>query len=128
MKIYRIQDRDGRGPFKPGFSKEWCDDNFTGGRIALPTWMEEFGPDAIDRLAHQDERYFGSAVRTMKQLAAWFSPTECQRLADFGYQVAAIQGGRIMAESKYQLLIARHTSFATNCLIIPWSIIERAAA
>lgn len=25
-KIYRVQDADGRGPFKPGFSRKWVID------------------------------------------------------------------------------------------------------
>ncbi len=26
VKVYRIQDDEGRGPFRPGFSQHWCGD------------------------------------------------------------------------------------------------------
>lgn len=125
MKVYRVQDAEGRGPFKPGFSKVWCDPDFAPGQKALPTWLEEFGHDAIDRLARPDERYFGSAVRKIGKLREWFSDSERQKLKELGYNIAAIRGGRILAESENQLLIARHTSFATNCLIMPWFMAEQ---
>lgn len=118
MKVYRIQDLEGRGPFKPGFSKFWCDEYFAPGQKALPTWMEKFGHDAIDRLARPGERYFGSAVRTMNKLDEWFSRQEQEKLLQFGYNSVVIIGGRILAESENQLLIARHISFAKNCLIV----------
>lgn len=119
MKVYRVQDRDGRGPFKPGFSKVWSDPDFAPGQLPLPPWPEEFGMDAIDRLAKPHENYFGSAVRTVGKLRSWFSDAERERLADLGYHIAAIPHARVLAESPNQLLIASQTPFYV-CLVIPW--------
>lgn len=119
MKVYRVQDAEGRGPFKPGFSKVWCDPDFAPGQKAMPTWTEEFGRDAIDRLAKSSERHFGSAVRTVGKLREWFSDDERERLADLGYHVAAIPHARVLAESQNQLLIGSSTPFSV-CVIVPW--------
>lgn len=112
----------GAGPFKPGFSKNWCDPEFAPGQQALPTWLEEFGKDAINRLSKPHEHHFGSAVRITGELRKWFSETERLRLAMLGYNIAAITNARILAESENQLLIGRQEPFA-NCILIPWTTI-----
>jgi hypothetical protein len=40
--VFRVQDSRGRGPFAPGFSRQWADREFAPGMVALPTWIEEF--------------------------------------------------------------------------------------
>jgi len=119
MVVYRIQDEEGRGPFRPGFSSSWLDEVLAPGQADLAPWMEEFGNDAIDRLARPGERYFGSAVRRVEHLGKWFSPTESLRLAGFGYRIARISHARILAESPNQLLIGSRFSFR-QCVFVPW--------
>lgn len=119
MKVYRVQDYEGRGPFKPGFSRFWCDPDFAPGQKDMPTFMEEFGNDAIHRLAFPFERHFGSAVRTVGKLREWFSDDERRRLKGMGYYIAAIHHARVLAESPNQLLIASRLPF-TQCVIMPW--------
>lgn len=119
MRVFRIQDQDGRGPFKPGFSKYWADSDFAPGMKALPPFMEEFGPDAINRLAMPGERHFGSAVRGVGKLREWFSDAERERLAGLGYYIGAIDHARVLAESENQLLIASRVPFS-SCVVVPW--------
>lgn len=76
--LYRIQDADGRGPFRPGFSKNWADENFGPGVESLPTIMEDFGETVLRSLNNPAEHY-GTAVRKPIQLCRWFSKTEMER-------------------------------------------------
>lgn len=119
MQVFRIQDQDGRGPFKPGFSQVWCDPEFAPGQKAMPPWGDEFGWDAIERLARPGEHHFGSAVLKLRKLREWFSGTEQACLSQLGYHIAAINHARVMAESENQVLIASRIPF-NRCIIIPW--------
>lgn len=105
--VFRIQDRKGCGPFKPGVSKKWCDDDFGPGVKNHPTMMEEFGHDLIDRKGLPGEHY-GTAVRDVEKLAEWFSASEREKLRKLGYRVVSMKIDRILAESPNQLIFARH--------------------
>lgn len=117
--VYRVQDLAGRGPFKPGFSRKWADQDFAPGIVPLPTFMEEFGVDIIERLG-QDGEHFGSAVRTLEQINKWFSSTERRKLNRLGYRLVKMEADRILAESKNQLLIARKRPFHRDILVVFW--------
>lgn len=106
MKVYRIQDREGRGPFRPGMSKFWASEGFEDGIKPLPTFAEEFGPDIVDRLGRPGE-WFGSAVRTREDINRWFSKAERERLHTLGYKLVRLSVDRILAESENQLVFAR---------------------
>lgn len=121
MRVFRVQDNEGRGPFKPGFSRTWCDDEFAPGQENLPPFFEEFGWDIIDRLGKPGE-YYGSAVKTLGEICRWFSSTERARLSQLNYNVVSIKAHRVIAESKNQLLIARRTPFVNGAVIIPWPV------
>ncbi len=103
-KIYRIQDASGRGPFRPGFSRQWVDAHSK--TIMPPSWMEEFGDDLIDRLGLPNET-FGSGVRSLPDLNIWFTDIERRRLDALGYFVVCLPDVRILAESKHQVVFAR---------------------
>ena len=76
--VYRIQDADGRGPWKPGFSHKWSDlDNKTDSELARLKPMFFVPP----RNAH-----CGVGCTSLKQLRLWFNETEYFRLLDFGYK------------------------------------------
>lgn len=123
MRVFRVQDTDGRGPFKPGFSKNWADEQFAPGIKALPTMMEEFGWDLIEREGRAGE-HFGTAVRSVDRLNAWFSPTEQRKLEALGFSIVSLIPGRILAESENQLIFARKAPLRCGVIILPW----RAAA
>ncbi len=118
ITVYRIQNNLGRGPFQPGFSHKWSDDSFTGGCKAHPTWMEEFGEHLITKRGRPGE-HFGSAVRTLDKLREWFSPTERDKLAAFGFQCVMLDADRILAESENQLVFARKLPLRWGGVIIP---------
>lgn len=123
--VYRIQDADGRGPFRPGFSQKWADDDFAPGMKRLPTWGQEFGNDLITRTGFAHE-HFGSAVRNLDDLGKWFSPSEMHRLHFLGFHIVMMRAGRILAESENQLVIARRHPLRSHIHVVPWPF-ERAA-
>lgn len=65
--LYRVQDRNGRGPFKPGFSRVWIQKD---GPELKPGITEEF-PDIVPKLqrAIAQGLHLGTAVRTTDDLA-----------------------------------------------------------
>ena len=119
LRVFRVQDANGRGPFRPGFSVKWCDDDFHPSMSPLPTWMEEFGWDLIDRLDWPTE-HFGCAVRSVEQISRWFSDAEQYRLALLGFNLVSLDIARILAESPNQLVFARQKPLANDALIVPW--------
>jgi len=124
--VYRVQDRSGRGPFRPGFSRRWCDDNFTHGMLALPTWLEEFGADLIEK-QRKPEEFYGTAVRDPGALGKWFSPTEQARLVRLHFHVVSMRPTRILAESENQLVFARLLPLSMGVVSLPWRSIAEAA-
>ena len=102
-KIYRIQDKKGRGPFKPGFSHEWVEwreDH----RNLLP-FYDDFGYIAEER--NHLGKVFGCGCRTKKQLKRWFTESEYKRLLDAGYHAVKMNVDKVIAESDIQLVFAR---------------------
>ena len=103
--IFRIQDRDGRGPFRPGFSASWAEAN----KPPFPPSVYEELPDlqgVFYRLSKRTRLHFGCAVRGANAFRLWFSPVEIKRLRDFGFSLVACDGLRIVAETPNQVVIA----------------------
>jgi len=121
MIVYRVQDKRGRGPFKPGMSHRWSDEDFAPGMESLLTWPEEFGFDLINRDGRPGE-HFGSAVRDPMELSRWFSKTEQEKLHKLGYRPVALRVDRVLAESKDQLVFARQKPLWRNARPIQWPL------
>jgi hypothetical protein len=111
--VYRIQDAEGRGPFRPGFSSTWLD---AARHCEFPSWLEEFGWCIPADLQAQGW-HFGSACRSVEGIKQWFSRTERRRLERFGYSLVALKPDRILAESERQLVIARRLPLADGAII-----------
>src|SRR5208282_10475 len=103
MLIYRIQDNEGRGPYRPGFSTKWLDDDPRA--LGLLPWFEEFGTSI---LRGTEGMHCGSGCSSLKQLALWFSESEFKRLRNFDYSLVAMDVDRILAHSSVQLVFARY--------------------
>ena len=88
----------------------------------MPTWMQEFGADLIDRLGKPSE-FFGSAVRNVGDLTKWFSSAERLKLDALGFNIRSMKATRILAESDNQLVFARSMPLTFKATIIPWSIL-----
>jgi len=102
--IYRIQDSDGRGPFKPGFSHQWI--NFRKDHRNLRTWAEEFGFEFVRDQIIVGET-FGCGCKNLDQLKRWFDKSEYEKLKKFGYKAVKMKIDRIIAESEIQCVFGR---------------------
>lgn len=118
--VFRVQHKiDGRGPFRPGFTLQWSDDDGSALRSDKPPWMVEFGSDAIDRLGRARER-FGSGCDSVDQITGWFSPAERFRLAELDYHLVRLTDVRILARSANQVLFARFKPLHVGAQIRRW--------
>jgi len=102
--LLRIQDENGRGPWKPGFSHNWVDDSR---RFDLPPLQEDFGLDfkPIVEAAFQRGLHIGTAVRGPERFNQWFTPSERLKLAMFGYRIVDASSCEILGETNWQALI-----------------------
>ncbi len=114
VTVFRVQDADGRGPFRPGMTVRWIDAD-----DKPPTWMAEFGDDLIDRLGAAGE-VFGSGVRTLASLERWFNGVERMRLADLGYRLVSVPGCRVLAESENQVVFGRVRPLSEGVQVRRW--------
>jgi hypothetical protein len=113
ITIFRVQDQDGRGPWKPGFSHKWVitrpdHDNL------LP-WPIEFGDILKNFLPAENH---GCGCRTIKQLRRWFTHREYKTLKKFNYHAVSIDVDRIIAESNIQLVFGRIKNLNEDIKII----------
>jgi len=118
--IFRVQDGDGRGPFRLGLSRQWIDD--TTGPALPPSWIEEFGLDLLKREGRMGEHY-GSGCMTLHDLTLWFQPDECVRLALLGFRVVRLDGARIIARSSCQVVFGRLRPLAEAANIVAWPLV-----
>lgn len=100
--LYRIEDADGRGPFRPGFTVRWRDQS---GPDLPPPWVEAgISLEEFAALFGEYPAKRGCACRSIKQLFHWFSPRERRRLANFGFQLTRIEGASILLETETQVV------------------------
>lgn len=102
--VFRVQDADGRGPWKPGFSHNWVVDRPDHENL-LPSY-QEFDLPQVKRSALYGA-WLGTGCTTLKQLRRWFTFAEYLKLMRFGYQAVEMEVGRILAESNTQCVFER---------------------
>lgn len=98
--IYRIQDRDGRGPWKPGFSGRWVEHRDD--HQLLHPWYIEF-PD----LKFEKGWRYGCGCETREQLQRWFTKNEYEKLLMLGYHSVMIDACEIVASSDIQCVFRK---------------------
>jgi len=104
--VYRVQDCDGRGPFKPGFSSVWVKERPD--HDNLHPWFIEFG--RVDKKVLTGE-VCGRACLTKEQLRRWFTKSEYKKLKKHGYKAVKMEVNRIIAESDIQCFVGRAKPF-----------------
>lgn len=100
VRVYRVQDGEGRGPFRPGFSRRWFEERDS----YPPAYLEWFGDL---RPILRDGEYGGCGCRSIEQLRQWFRPTELDTLRLFGYAVVSMDVDRVIAENENEIVFAR---------------------
>lgn len=102
--VYRVQDRDGRGPWKPGFSQRWVEDRTDEEYAALAPWPIEV---MLELQASGRGRHIGYACESLEQLRRWFRPGEYKTLLRYGYRAVKLEVDEVMARSETQCAFAR---------------------
>lgn len=99
--VCRIQDAEGRGPYRPGFYQYWSEREYG----PLPFYVEF--PDAISKckeLVSKKGGMAGCGFRNLDQAKRWFSPNEVLTLARYGYSLVWIVPEEIICKSHNQLV------------------------
>ena len=102
MIVYRIQDGDGRGPWKSGFSHRWVEDRPD--HDNLPPWVVEFGRVDLKRFTWE---HVGSGCLTLEQLRRWFTESEYKSLLRYGYRAVRMDVDRLLGKSETQCVFGR---------------------
>jgi hypothetical protein len=111
MNVYRIQDYQGRGPFNPGFSNKWVDEN------------KAYQPDApisellkIKRIADKG-LILAFACKSIDDLRKWISRSEYSKLKRMGYFAYSIDVDTIW-ELDNQIICGRKRPYRKGCHVI----------
>jgi hypothetical protein len=118
--VYRVQDAEGRGPWRPGFSRHWIDAD---GPPLPPALHDDFGV-SIYRTIKKANGHCGSACDSLEKLAVWFTQLEQLRLRLLGYRPVCILADEILAESEHQIVIRCDRPLTDAALLLPWSALE----
>jgi len=102
--IYRIQDKDGRGPWKPGFSGRWVE--YRDDHQLLQPWYIEF-PD----LKFEKGWRYGCGCETREQLRRWITSGEYTTLRILGYRSVMIDACEIVSSSEIQCVFRKREKF-----------------
>jgi hypothetical protein len=106
MTVYRVQDKDGRGPFRPGMTAQWLDAEPKAHQDRLQAWTQQFGFKQICQ-RRKPEEAMGCACDSLNQLRLWFSETEMKELKKLGYQVVKLEADRVLGHSAEQVVFVR---------------------
>jgi hypothetical protein len=127
MHVWRVQGRDGRGPYAPGFSRRWVDDD---GPVPPPTCFEEFGPTldlAVQRQIALRGGACGCGVMDPSGIALWFTPLERHRLLKLRFNLVRLEVDLVLAQSPRQVVFWRRLPLRIGAVIVTWPR-EREAA
>lgn len=104
MHVFRVQGKDGRGPWKPGFSHKWVEDRRDMENL-LPYFHEWPGFDIHAEL--RNDEHCGCGCLTLEQLRRWFTETEYNRLRILGYRAVRLSADRVLRKSDTQCVFTR---------------------
>lgn len=116
MIVYRVQDRLGRGPWKPGFSHKWVIERPDHLNL-IPYFYEwpDFDP-VNEKLTGES---LGCGCLSITQLKRWFTKNEMLILKSYGYRAVGVYASRIIRKSDIQCIFAvkgmiNNVSFTIN--------------
>lgn len=115
--LFRVQAADGRGPWRPGLSHHWTDENRQKFQTDILTafglnWKERIPPGM----------HVGCACRTLDGLLDWFTPLEQRRLEAMGYAPVTFLADRILAENREQVIFARRDPLNVAVVALKWRV------
>lgn len=101
MKLVRMQDDEGRGPWRPGFSRVWMTDKTP--KIGAPIFMDRRLLSVVGK-AHADGLHIGCAVR-LDKISLWFTPQDVERLSSLGFFLVDASRCKVLLETDQQALV-----------------------
>ena len=116
-KVFRVQDAEGRGPWRPGFSTTWIEADAPVGRLT-ETLMDLVPPNTLRSLPR--DRSYGCGCRSYASLMAWFTASEIRTLAALGYKVVELNIDGVLAESDSQVVFERFRPLTEGVTIRRW--------
>lgn len=102
MQLFRIQDKKGRGPFKPNFTEKWLEIEKDYARFQ--PWFAEF-PNL------KPQQGMGCACESIEQLKGWFTEVEYNRLKKLGYKAVKITVDKVVAKGLEQSVFYKSDRF-----------------
>jgi hypothetical protein len=124
LALLRIQDDEGRGPFRPGLSIRWVDMDRDDHDLCpaifqeAPDWLRK-----IDSAKHLGLRYFGCASFGVDGIRRWFNPLEVERLRTLGFWLADASDAKEVLRTDTQAVIGS-TWKLSKLPRVPWAVIE----
>jgi len=100
--IFRIQDKEGRGPWRPGFSHNWVIPRPVHD-LLIPPYLEH--PNFIEEI--YKHRFTGVGCKSLDQLRVWISKKEYKKLLKYGYQAGLFRDCNIFLDSEIQSIFSR---------------------
>jgi hypothetical protein len=101
MKVYRIENKHGEGPYRSIACEEWeTSSHNLGPRNPGP--YSDFPEDDWHFIPGYTKRACLFGFTTLAQLKKWFNTTERKRLRHLGYVIVRMQAHQIVAQSRLQ--------------------------
>lgn len=97
----RVQDAEGRGPYRPGMSRQWADPN----GFDCPPWWCELGEDV--QTAHAKMKgtfHWGCGFSSWEQLTRWFNERERRALDRLDYRLVRVVPDIVIATTRRQVV------------------------
>lgn len=108
MNVYRVQDVEGRGPWRPGFSEQWAEDRTAAEYATMKPLLADF-PDIQSRF--RKGLHYGCACTSIAMLRRWIRIGEWRTLQDFGFICMRFDDVKVIAKSERQIVIERKKPF-----------------
>jgi hypothetical protein len=109
--VYRIQDAQGRGLFKPGMSEKWLDKD--------RTFLPEAPVKELMRISRQagSEFHLAFACLSLEDLRKWVSKTEYARLQKLCYYACSLEVEKFHP-LEYQVIAGRKRPYRKGAKLI----------
>jgi len=109
--VFRIQDSEGRGPYRPGFSNCWTDPNGPD----TPPWWVELGKPLEEALKGMSDpsMHYGCGFDSLAQMHSWFTARELRTLNRLDFRLIKFEPSLIVAHTPRQVVFGHRAPLAT---------------
>lgn len=122
--VYRVQGPDGRGPWRPGFSRIWVRENPD---MSLRPIYVMHDRQQVKDIRLQPGWSIGCGCRSVDQLRRWFDQTEYAKLKLYRFGAYEVDVHEIIGEDENQIVFTRSrplTEGVTEFNLYQWEAVE----